>query len=198
MMSQALATLPDRKRHLLPAALLATVLLSAIIGAMIENRARILRDGTEIVLRAQPIDPRDLLRGHYVALAFDIAQFEGPLVEAFAKTLDEDNAKVMDVYVTLAPDANGIAQATGISRIRPSEGLFIKGQTLYAHRQITFLPIDFGLSRFYADPARAQMLEARMRQGEVTEIVVAVNDAGTGQIKALRQAGEQILVETPY
>jgi uncharacterized membrane-anchored protein len=37
---------------------------------MIESRAAILRDGTEIVLQVEPIDPRDLMRGDYVRLQY--------------------------------------------------------------------------------------------------------------------------------
>ena len=46
---------------------------TAILGYMVESRASILRYGTEILLQTALVDPRDLLRGDYVILSYDIS-----------------------------------------------------------------------------------------------------------------------------
>jgi uncharacterized membrane-anchored protein len=46
----------------------------ALLTLMIIDRVQILRDGTEVTLQTRPVDPRDLLRGDYVVLRYDISQ----------------------------------------------------------------------------------------------------------------------------
>ena len=54
-------------------ALFIAIVQTAILGYMIEGRASILRSGTEVLLKTAPVDPRDLLRGDYVILTYDIS-----------------------------------------------------------------------------------------------------------------------------
>jgi hypothetical protein len=66
-----------KKPYLIPAALLSAVVLSAILGWMIADRAAILRDGREVMLITEPIDPRDMLRGRYMRLNYDFRSAVG-------------------------------------------------------------------------------------------------------------------------
>ena len=59
-------------------ALITIALMWGSVLWMIESRASILRGGQEIVLKTEPIDPRDFLRGRYVRLNFDISQVTVP------------------------------------------------------------------------------------------------------------------------
>ena len=45
----------------------------ALISMMVIDRARVLRDGTEVALATRPVDPRDFLRGDYVVLNYEIS-----------------------------------------------------------------------------------------------------------------------------
>ena len=63
--------------------LAAIVLALAQIGFlswMIAGRAAILRNGQEVLLKVEPIDPRDLLRGDYVRLGYEIRNVPVKLV----------------------------------------------------------------------------------------------------------------------
>ena len=46
----------------------------AFLSWMIAGRAAILRDGREVLLKVEPVDPRDLLRGDYVVLTYEITR----------------------------------------------------------------------------------------------------------------------------
>ena len=52
------------------AGLVSAAVLVGTLALHIEKRASILRDGREIVLRTEPVDPRDLMRGDYVRLGY--------------------------------------------------------------------------------------------------------------------------------
>ena len=55
------------------AALVVALAQIGFLGWIIAGRAAILRDGREIVLKVEPVDPRDLLRGDYVRLCYEIS-----------------------------------------------------------------------------------------------------------------------------
>ena len=61
-------------------AVLVAALQVGFLGWMIAGRAAILRDGAEALLKVEPIDPRDLLRGDYVRLGYEISRITARLV----------------------------------------------------------------------------------------------------------------------
>ena len=67
--------------------------------------------GEEIRLKVKPVDPRDLLRGQYVALKYDISEIQ------VKKSEDFERGKT--VYVSLKEDGK-TCTAQGIHKIKPS------------------------------------------------------------------------------
>ena len=59
--------------RIIVAALVVALAQIGFLGWIIAGRAAILRDGREIVLKVEPVDPRDLLRGDYVRLGYEIS-----------------------------------------------------------------------------------------------------------------------------
>ena len=56
--------------HKMAAAALTALIQCGILLYMIQSRASILQNGTEVTLKTEPVDPRDLLRGDYVVLGY--------------------------------------------------------------------------------------------------------------------------------
>src|SRR6478672_10560837 len=81
----------------------------ALLILMVADRVRILREGREVTLQTRPVDPRDLLRGDYVVLGYDISQL--PAGALAGQPTAERNPVV---FVKLAPDANGLYQAVSV------------------------------------------------------------------------------------
>ena len=61
-------------------ALLVALLQVGFLGWIITSRAAVLRNGAEALLKVEPIDPRDLLRGDYVRLGYEISRIPAALV----------------------------------------------------------------------------------------------------------------------
>ena len=61
----AIENMIRRPLNPLIAALISALVLVGTLVYMVQQRASILRNGTEIILKTAPIDPRDLLRGRY-------------------------------------------------------------------------------------------------------------------------------------
>jgi GDYXXLXY protein len=74
----------------------------ALLTVMVIDRTRILREGTEVTLQTRPVDPRDLLRGDYVVLGYDISQL--PAGSLLNQPAGERNPMV---FVNSRPIATG-------------------------------------------------------------------------------------------
>ncbi|MEM1378504.1 MAG: GDYXXLXY domain-containing protein [Pseudomonadota bacterium] len=192
---------PKPKPLLLIGGVVASLFLIGLIALMIESRAEILREGREVVLKTQPIDPRDLLRGRYVRLNYEIQNIEGAVLERFAERFGEDEQQFLrdeTIYVTLEPGENGFHEVVDIFREPPEDALFIRGTTNINPSRIVRIRPDYGINRFYTNETLAPELEARMREGEITTVILAVDDRGTAQIKAFQQDGVNIITEQLY
>ncbi|KPB01490.1 GDYXXLXY domain-containing protein [Ahrensia marina] len=192
-----------KKTYHLAGALFTIALMWVSVLWMIESRASILRDGQEIVLKTQPIDPRDFLRGRYVRLNFGISQI---VVKDFAELFPDYKNTIYEgrpIYVIVQENDEGRHEYARLQLQTPESGLFIKGTLSTVYRLIDkenegHVSIKFGIERFYASETVAPDLEKRMRDGEVTDIVVAVSADGSPQIKALRQGERNFLTEVLY
>jgi len=93
-----------------------------ILAGMIGYRYYWVETGEKIMLRVSPVDPRDLFRGDYVSLAYEIS------------SLDLDRLSVKEgfrpkekVYVILEKEPDGTWKAAGLAKSLPSGKKFIQG-----------------------------------------------------------------------
>lgn len=158
----------------------------ALIAAIVFDRASILREGTEVMLHPGPVDPRDLLRGDYVALGYDIS-----IVPAGA--LAGKPARDDTVLVKLAPKPDGFYGAVSVHLepvpLAPSEVL-IRGRTAYGtkcgdgHAVCESLQVTYGLERYFVPEGEGRAIEEARGQRKLA-IVAAVNASGRAAIKRL-------------
>ena len=64
-------------KKLVVAAVLLALAQIAFLSWIIAGRAAILRDGQEVLLKIEPVDPRDLLRGDYVVADLRDTEYPG-------------------------------------------------------------------------------------------------------------------------
>ncbi|MCO4316754.1 GDYXXLXY domain-containing protein [Phyllobacterium sp. 21LDTY02-6] len=184
------------KRRILWLAAAVALLQSGVLFAMVEQRASALRSATDITLLTHPVDPRDLLRGEYVALGYDISAIPTSSIEGTAPK----NGPA-DVFVTLRPDASGKWAFARASWQRPSESpdgeITLRGR-IGALRDLTMfttVPVTYGIERYYVAEGQGRVLEDLQRKQQI-EAVVAVSPDGEAQVRALRD-GDKVLDEQP-
>src|SRR5690606_1773289 len=93
-----------RFKWLYVGAVITALLQTGILYAGIEKRASVLRSGAEVTLQTEPFDPRDLMRGDYVVLGYEISSLSRKSIQG------EHRTGSRAVYVTVKPDATGIAR----------------------------------------------------------------------------------------
>lgn len=143
----------------------------AIPGAMIYGHESTLKKGEPYLFKTQPVDPMDLFRGRYVALAFEQDQFEYQGTETF-----QAGEKV---YAILGKDASGYARVESLSRAKPKRGAYLKVRVAWheTSRWIYDEKTDVGkdivvnavhlllpFNRFYMNEKKAPQAEAEYRQ----------------------------------
>ena len=143
--------------------------------------------GKEVLLKTMPVDPRDLFRGDYVVLNYDISALD-------FNSLPTDSANFNDsdrVYVTLKiEDKYGVP--TGIYRDPPKEGLFIKGTVKDV--QGNGLIIEYGIESYFVPEGKGW--EIQRQSGRNLEVKVAIDKFGNAVIKSLLIEGKEINFES--
>jgi len=169
---------------------LAVLLQILVLGYMAGEREYILRNGQIIYLRTAPIDPRDLFRGDYVRLNYEISSIP-------ASDLPRDATagitKGEKLYVILKEGSNGLYELDQISTIEPHAGLYLVGRSPYdyRHRQPGYpLRLNYGIEAYFVQQGKGRRIEQRQgnrNQVQVPlEMQIAVGRNGKAVIKSHR------------
>jgi len=147
-----------------------------LIGGLLGYKEFTLRTGQEVLLRTVPVDPRDLFRGDYVVLQYEISTFSTAELG-----VDIDQPLLWfnrTFYVSLAIE-DGYARAAGVYPDRPA-GLFIKGRvSSFRDDQVG---LDFGISSYFVPEGRGREIEQGTARPDVR---VSIDRFGNAVILAL-------------
>lgn len=178
------------------ATLASAVLLTSILGWMVVDRVRLLQSGREIVLAIRPVDPRDLFKGDYARLGFDISRLDPALVGEPAVHADrrDASARPETVYVTLEEQPDRTWKPVAAGPARPTRlaanQVVIRGQTRPYSRTL----VTYGLERYFVPEGTGHRIEAMARASQLQAIVV-VDAKGRAAIKGLIHEGRRIYEE---
>jgi uncharacterized membrane-anchored protein len=177
----------------------AILLQCVLLVLMVADRMQILREGREVTLQTQPVDPRDLLRGDYVVLRYDISQLPAG---ALAGTPSAERNPA--VFVKLAPNANGLYEAVSVHAAPvpvTAPEILIRGRVSYSCGSgRTFcdkLTIKYGLESYFVPEGEGKKLEQARNQQKL-RVVAAVLPSGRAAIKRLLLDGEPVYEEPLY
>lgn len=181
-------------------ALAMALLQTAILGYMIEGRAGILRSGTEVLLKTAPVDPRDLLRGDYVILTYDVSTISTTSIIG-QKPEAGDAARL---HVRLKPGADGFwtMSEASFDPLPVEDGsvvLLSQPVTIYdwEWQNAGNLTVSYGIERFYVPEGEGRPIEDGRNEGRVS-VAARVSEDGQTQIRALMLDGEPLYEEPLY
>jgi uncharacterized membrane-anchored protein len=189
------------RRSILLAALVA-LLQIAFLGWMIAGRAAVLRSGPEALLKVEPVDPRDLLRGDYVRLGYEISSLPVSLIN----NLPQEKIEAGPILVRIGKDGDGYWRARSAtlgdapSTPAPEGQLDVRGAITYGGWNPTpgsSISVTYGLERYYVPEGEGLQIEKDMRVRSFG-ILVALASDGTPQIKALMDGDARLYEEPPY
>lgn len=177
---------------------------------MIGGRIALLNSATTVTLATEPVDPRDIFRGDYVILNYEISRLKPADLNAPADLKGNDT-----VYVTLAPQGE-VWQAIAMSRSRPepAEGkAVIRGRIIYVDtnapqpasgkNRATPCPrcgeatIHYGIESFFVPEGEGKDLEEARNERRLM-VDVAIADDGEAAIKSLKLDGKPLYTESLF
>ena len=186
---------------------LAALILCGLILAMVLERASILRNGTTIRLATVPVDPRDLFRGDYVVLSYEIGTLN--LTRLGVTTAVERN-QIIHVGLRARPDGKaepvklareGDARAADLVWLQAKSG-YTSGCTAMPERtdgcseNDSILRVTYGLESYFVPQGEGRSIETT--QASRVEILAAVTASGKSAIKSLLIDGKPVYDEPPY
>lgn len=184
----------------LVAAIVVAVLQTAFLAYMIESRASILRSGEDVVLKTVPIDPRDLLRGDYVILAYDISTISADKITGGLP--QEETDAELSVRLEKQPDGFwGVAEAS-FGDLVPRQGTVIaRSVPFYFYPspagQPASVSIEYGIERYYVPEGEGKVLE-EARNASALSVTASVGDNGRMQIRQIAIDGKPLYEEPLY
>jgi uncharacterized membrane-anchored protein len=184
----------------LVAAIVVALLQTAFLGYMIESRASILRSGVDVVLKTVPVDPRDLLRGDYVILAYDISTIPADKITGGFPT------EAMDAQLSVRLEKQsdgfwGVAEAS-FGPLAPKDGSVIARSAPFYYYPTpdnppSSLNVEYGIERYYVPEGEGRVLE-EARNASALAVTASVDDDGRMQIRVISIDGKPLYEEPLY
>ena len=159
-----------------------------MICSYVAYKEHMLNFGTEIMLRTVPVDPRDLFRGDYVILNYEISEISEnqKIIGEYGGYADKESLyNRQTVYVTLIKDGDYYIGGD-IYTERPSKGLFIKGRIDKYSRSA----IIYGIENFFVPEDEGKEIEHARNLNKVSA-KITVNAYGHASIKELYIDGQK-------
>lgn len=175
--------------------LIAVALQTAALAYMIVDRQAMLNASQVVTLKVVPVDPRDIFRGDFVVLSYDISRLDPTKLEG-----DDTFGYGDKVLVTLVRNGD-IWTAAGIARGKPvpaQGGVVIQGTvdafSLNDTGQATSVTVQYGIESYFVPEGTGRAIEAEVQKGDLSADI-AVDNQGRAAIKALRRGGQVFYVE---
>jgi uncharacterized membrane-anchored protein len=181
---------------------LAALIQVTLIGLIVYDRVRVLREGAEVTLQTRPVDPRDFLRGDYVVLNYEISSLPAGALKDMPS-----EGRGTPVFVKLVRRPAGSYDAVSVHTEPPSVAdgeALIRGRVTYGAtcgaRNRVFcerLQISYGIERYFVPQGEGKEIERSRNEGKVS-VVAAVTPAGRAAIKRLLLGGKPVYDEPMF
>jgi uncharacterized membrane-anchored protein len=171
----------------------AGLLQAAALIWLVADRVRLLQSPTEIVLPVRPVDPRDLFRGDYVTLAYDIGQVHAT-AEALAAV---DLARPLRVLIERSVDGNWKATLAADPALKPGAGQHLvrgraaDGRAKRPQRADRRIEVRYGIEHYFVPEGTGRALEKAAADRKL-EAVIAVGRDGELAIRGLMVDGRTV------
>jgi uncharacterized membrane-anchored protein len=167
-------------RKLLLALAIVALAQTGVLAAMVIDRTLLLKNGREIVLPIVPVDPRDLFRGEYVRLGYDISTVPAMLLVGTAP------ARNTPFYVTLEKNPQGGWTPVKVTVAMPNETnpdrIVLKARSRLQFPMST--RVNYGIESYFVPEGQGRRLEV-LAQEKKMAARVAVDARGNAALKGL-------------
>lgn len=175
--------------------LIVVALQTIALAYMIIDRQQMLGASRVVTLKIVPVDPRDIFRGDYVILNYEISRLDVKVLEG-----EDEFTAGETAYVALRKEA-ALWKAVSISPTpqTPSADIAVLKATVRfmddpAADGPAFVNLDYGIESYFVPQGTGHVIEDEARKGELSADI-AIDGEHRAAIKALRRNGQVFYVE---
>jgi uncharacterized membrane-anchored protein len=174
--------------------LIVVALQTLALAYMIYDRQAMLNASRVVTLKVVPVDPRDIFRGDYVVLNYDISRLEPPKLDG-----DDTFTYGEPIFVTMRQQAGAwvpVAIAHKPFAVRgdvPIRGTIESFDADDAGKARS-VSITYGIESYFVPEGTGHAIEAEARQGDLS-VDAAIDPTGRAAIKAIRRGGQVFYVD---
>lgn len=174
------------RRRFIAAALITAGLQTSILVTMMRSSQTVLDEGTAIRLRTAPVDPRDLMRGEYVVLSYEISRLDTTLIKGdFPQAVGE---QVLHVRLAAGPDGFWVAKEAAFAELPAEPDTVVIRSFPFSYVPQTPVPtalsLQFGIERYYVAEGQGKALEEARNNHQIA-VEVRVTAEGDARIASL-------------
>lgn len=182
-------------RYFWPLLILVTLVQTAALFKIVYDKDRLIKTGREITMPVKPLDPRDIFRGDYVTLGYDIST----LSTAQMPIGSVDKFPIGSAaYVTVAPNPAGGWAVTSVSPEFPKAAspadVVLKARVDHIWPGQTAsdstISLRYGIETYFVPEGTGRALESKVREHKI-DAIVAVGSDGRAMLKGLVIDGER-------
>jgi len=133
-----------------------------------------LMTGKEIILEIRPVDPFDIFRGQYMAIAYSISSVSVP-----------EGVNSGDNIYVLLEENNSVWNYKSVSLVKPSSGDFIKGEVKYVSGQTA--QVEYDVEQYF--------FERNAQVPRFNQIKLKISSSGQARIVELLNDGKPIEIQ---
>jgi uncharacterized membrane-anchored protein len=183
-MSEARGAPPADQGRLWLALFLVALAQTGILAFLVADRVRLLRTGREITLPVRPVDPRDLFRGEYARLGYDINTLPGGLLQGPAPGANA-------AFFVVLERRDETWQPVEISSSKPQEPapdrIVLKARAAQGWPLSAWHSsqrVRYGIERYFLPEGEGRRLESLAGDKKLAALI-AVDGGGNAAIKGL-------------
>lgn len=151
-----------------------------IIFSIIIFKVMVLRGGIEVLLKIEPVDPRDPLRGDHLTFSYEISNLDSYLFN-YSPIRDGDT-----VYIPLKQQGKYWVAAFGIQKTKPADGgIFIRGKVADSYGNK--IRVIYGIEDYFIPEGTGQDFTF---WGREVAAKVSVDDNGNAVLKQIYVDGK--------
>lgn len=162
------------------------------IGYTAAEREFIVLNGRTVFLRTAPVDPRDVFRGDYVRLDYEVSHIPDALMtDSLRNRKKEISAypeRAINVFAVLKVEG-GLGEVDSLTDVMPGNGLFIKGRIENNRWGGDANLAKYGIEAFFVQQKKGLDIERGRNDESIQvplEMEVAVGRSGTAVLKGYR------------
>ena len=163
-----------------------------VLVFMITKQELLLANGTKVLLKCAPVDPRSLFSGDYVILNYEISTIKYDIISITSNIEGIYSLEKKNIYVALKKKPNDIhyhiaAVSDNLDELKSNYSIIIRGRVEYAGSD--GVRVKYGVETYFVPQREGKEIEKNLAN---TSVEVSIADNGDSAVSKLFIDNEEV------